>query len=138
MTLIMTQLLDTSSLHPVSHELGRLFDSAGYELSLVGGPVRDAVLGRSSADLDFTTSARPEQTEAIPAHRGTIYDANDTVLAQSQERRTVVVDQTAVPAYEKDVDGTQTKVGTAGAAKDLAERGARDEAAIASRRAAEH
>ena len=47
------------------HELGRLFDEAGHELALVGGPVRDAVLGRSCADLDFTTSARPEQTDAL-------------------------------------------------------------------------
>ena len=47
------------------HELGRRFEAAGHELALVGGPVRDAVLGRSSADLDFTTSARPEQTETI-------------------------------------------------------------------------
>lgn len=62
MTLIMTQLLDTSSLHPVSHELGRLFDSAGYELSLVGGPVRDLLLGRDALDLDFTTNASPDQT----------------------------------------------------------------------------
>ncbi|WP_286737376.1 CCA tRNA nucleotidyltransferase [Kocuria sp. UBA1838] len=58
----MTQLLDTSSLHPVSHELGRLFDSAGYELSLVGGPVRDLLLGRDALDLDFTTNASPDQT----------------------------------------------------------------------------
>ena len=61
------------------------------------------------------------QTEAIPAHRGTIYDANNTVLAQSQERRTVVVDQTAVTEYKKKVGGTRTKVGVAGAAQDLAE-----------------
>src|SRR5699024_12588453 len=47
------------------HALGRVFEAAGHELALVGGPVRDAVLGRSSADLDFTTSARPEQTEEI-------------------------------------------------------------------------
>lgn len=47
------------------HELGRLFEAAGHDLALVGGPVRDAVLGRSSDDLDFTTSARPDDTEAL-------------------------------------------------------------------------
>src|SRR6185312_15856361 len=52
---------DTSKLDPVVLELGRLFDDAGYELSLVGGPVRDLFLGRISPDLDFTTNATPEQ-----------------------------------------------------------------------------
>ena len=47
------------------HDLGTLFEEAGQELAMVGGPVRDAVLGRSSADLDFTTSALPDQTEEI-------------------------------------------------------------------------
>ena len=65
MALIMTQLPDTSSLHPVSRELGRLFDRAGHELSLVGGPVRDLLLGRDALDLDFTTDASPDQTLAI-------------------------------------------------------------------------
>ena len=36
------------------------FAAAGHELALVGGPVRDALLGRGTVDLDFTTSARPE------------------------------------------------------------------------------
>lgn len=45
--------------------LGRLFEQAGHELSLVGGPVRDAFLGVAPHDLDCTTSARPEQTEEI-------------------------------------------------------------------------
>ena len=51
-------------------ELGRLFEAAGHELALVGGPVRDAFLGRLSADLDFTTSATPDETEAILARWG--------------------------------------------------------------------
>lgn len=65
MALIMTQLLDTSSLHPVSLELGRLFARAGHDLSLVGGPVRDIFLDREALDLDFTTDATPEQTLAV-------------------------------------------------------------------------
>ncbi len=40
--------------------LGELFAGRGYELYLVGGSVRDAVLGRLGTDLDFTTDARPE------------------------------------------------------------------------------
>ncbi len=46
-------------------ELGRVFSDAGFELALVGGPVRDAFLGRRSPDLDFTTNATPDQTIAV-------------------------------------------------------------------------
>ena len=46
-------------------ELGRLFAHAGHELYLVGGSVRDALLGRPLTDLDFTTDARPEQMQKI-------------------------------------------------------------------------
>jgi poly(A) polymerase len=52
-------------LAPVIDELGRRFADAGHELALVGGPVRDAMLGRQHTDLDFTTSARPEETERL-------------------------------------------------------------------------
>ena len=50
---------------PVIDELGALFDAAGHALALVGGPVRDAMLGRLQNDLDFTTSARPDATEKL-------------------------------------------------------------------------
>ena len=50
---------------PMLRELGSAFDAAGHELYLVGGSVRDAVLGRLSPDLDFTTDARPEQVQQI-------------------------------------------------------------------------
>nr|WP_235547749.1 MULTISPECIES: CCA tRNA nucleotidyltransferase [unclassified Nocardioides] len=50
---------------PVIDDLGERFATAGHELALVGGPVRDAMLGRQHNDLDFTTSARPEQTERL-------------------------------------------------------------------------
>ncbi|OBK12318.1 CCA tRNA nucleotidyltransferase [Mycobacterium asiaticum] len=50
---------------PVLSQLGAAFAAAGHELYLVGGSVRDAVLGRLSPDLDFTTSAHPEQVQKI-------------------------------------------------------------------------
>ncbi|GAT08541.1 CCA tRNA nucleotidyltransferase [Mycolicibacterium novocastrense] len=49
----------------VLRELGRLFAGAGHELYLVGGSVRDALLGRPLTDLDFTTDARPEQMQKL-------------------------------------------------------------------------
>lgn len=48
-------------------DLGRRFADAGHELALVGGPVRDAFLGATSHDLDFATSAHPDETERILA-----------------------------------------------------------------------
>jgi poly(A) polymerase len=50
---------------PVIDELGARFAAAGHDLALVGGPVRDAMLGRMQTDLDFTTSARPAETERL-------------------------------------------------------------------------
>lgn len=45
---------------PVVDELASRFAAAGYELALVGGSVRDALLGRLGHDLDLTTDALPQ------------------------------------------------------------------------------
>ncbi|MFB7110034.1 CCA tRNA nucleotidyltransferase [Streptomyces sp. NPDC056190] len=50
---------------PVADELARRFQEAGFSLALVGGSVRDALLGRLGNDLDFTTDARPEDVLKI-------------------------------------------------------------------------
>jgi poly(A) polymerase len=50
---------------PVVNRLGRLFAQAGHEIYLVGGSVRDALLGGLGHDLDFTTSARPDEVERL-------------------------------------------------------------------------
>ena len=55
---------------PAAVELGEVFRAAGHELALVGGPVRDAFLGRTSNDLDFATSASPDETQALLARWG--------------------------------------------------------------------
>ena len=50
---------------PLASSLAESFAAQGFRLALVGGPVRDALLGRLGNDLDFTTDARPEITKKI-------------------------------------------------------------------------
>ncbi|MEV1052318.1 CCA tRNA nucleotidyltransferase [Streptomyces sp. NPDC049887] len=57
-----SQLLRVS---PVADDLARRFQDAGFRLALVGGSVRDALLGRLGNDLDFTTDARPDDVLKI-------------------------------------------------------------------------
>jgi poly(A) polymerase len=59
-----------ASLAPVTgplQRIGQRFTGAGHSISLVGGPVRDALLGRltKDTDLDFATDAQPEQVLAL-------------------------------------------------------------------------
>jgi poly(A) polymerase len=59
------QRLEAVATSPVVARLSAAFAAAGHELALVGGPVRDAFLGRAVSDLDFTTSARPRDILSI-------------------------------------------------------------------------
>lgn len=60
---------------PTVARLASLFAAAGYELSLVGGPVRDALLGRAVHDLDFTTDAHPDDIlKVVSPHADAVWD----------------------------------------------------------------
>jgi len=50
---------------PLASSLAQAFSAKGFTLALVGGPVRDAILGRLGNDLDFTTNALPHDTKKI-------------------------------------------------------------------------
>lgn len=50
---------------PLATELGERFRLAGHELCLVGGVVRDLLLGRQHGDLDFATDALPRETTRV-------------------------------------------------------------------------
>ncbi|MDS0133095.1 MULTISPECIES: CCA tRNA nucleotidyltransferase [unclassified Amycolatopsis] len=59
------QVVGLMEVSPLAEELAERFARAGHRLYLVGGSVRDALLGRSSGDLDFTTDARPDRVLKI-------------------------------------------------------------------------
>lgn len=56
-----------------SSRLGARFSDAGFELYLVGGSLRDALLERTSEDLDFATNARPEDIKRIVDPLGSVF-----------------------------------------------------------------
>ena len=58
-------MVDLVAVPPVAQELADRFAAAGHRLYLVGGTVRDALLGRAATDLDFTTDARPDAVLAL-------------------------------------------------------------------------
>ena len=55
----------------VEYILSRL-ESAGYRADIVGGSVRDFLLGKEPGDFDITTSATPEETKAVFADERTV------------------------------------------------------------------
>ena len=58
-------MVELVTVPPVAQELADLFAAAGHRLYLVGGTVRDALLGRPESDLDFTTDAKPDAVLAL-------------------------------------------------------------------------
>lgn len=50
---------------PLASSLADAYKTAGFRLALVGGSVRDAILGRLGNDLDFATDATPQVSKKI-------------------------------------------------------------------------
>ena len=46
-------------------ELAERFRSSGRKFYIVGGVVRDLLLGKTSSDVDITTDASPDESVAI-------------------------------------------------------------------------
>jgi len=70
MVAMQNAVVELMRISPLAEELAERFAKAGHRLYLVGGSVRDALLGRASSDLDFTTDARPDRVLKLVSEWG--------------------------------------------------------------------
>ena len=63
----------TALLTPDLLWLEKLFKSAGYDFRLVGGVVRDLLLGQAPKDIDIGTECQPEDMEKLLRRAGVRY-----------------------------------------------------------------
>ncbi|AOS66178.1 CCA tRNA nucleotidyltransferase [Actinoalloteichus hymeniacidonis] len=103
-----TRLLRTN---PVAVDLAGRFASAGHRLYLVGGSVRDALLGRLGTDLDFTTDARPEQVlRLVKGWAEAVWDTGIEFGTVGASRQGVMVEITTFRADRYDRIGRNPEV----------------------------
>ena len=100
---------------PLASSLAIAFKSAGFTLALVGGPVRDAILGRLGNDLDFTTNATPHESKKIlQSWADNVWDLGiefGTVAAKRGET-TIEVTTYRSESYEPDSRKPEVEFGT--------------------------
>ncbi len=96
---------------PLASSLAQAFKSAGFKLALVGGPVRDAILGRLGNDLDFTTDARPLETKKIlSAWAENVWDTGIEFGTIAGKRGDTTVEITTYRSDKYDLDSRKPEV----------------------------
>ncbi len=92
-------------------ELGERFSAAGFELCLVGGWVRDAIMGRGESDLDFTTNATPEQVlQLLAGWADTTWDVGIRFGTVGASHAGQLLEITTYRAEQYDVDSRKPTV----------------------------
>lgn len=87
----------------VADELAGRFAAAGHSLYLVGGSVRDALLGRLGTDLDFTTDARPERIlELVDGWADAVWDTGIAFGTVGARKRDSICEITTFRADQYD------------------------------------
>ena len=96
--------MDLLTANPVVDDLAARFAEAGHRLYLVGGSVRDALLGRLGTDLDFTTDARPEQVmELVKGWADAVWDTGIAfgTVGAAKAGRTCEITTFRADAYDR-------------------------------------
>ena len=118
-TLIDSLIEDHISMNPISIETIPSFVSyvtltlqkAGFESYLVGGCVRDMVMGKTPKDWDITTNARPEQIQEVFSTYKTLYE-NDFGTVSVLNMAANAEDRDSIPSSDKAFEGNEVQVTT--------------------------
>lgn len=96
---------------PLASSLAQTFKAAGFKLALVGGPVRDAILGRLGNDLDFTTNAKPFETKKIlQSWAEDVWDIGIDFGTIAGKRGDITVEITTYRSDKYDLDSRKPEV----------------------------
>jgi poly(A) polymerase len=96
---------------PESTQLAAAFKAAGFKLALVGGPVRDAILGRLGNDLDFTTNAKPSESKKILTSWGdTVWEIGAEFGTIAARKGDIEVEVTTYRSESYEVDSRKPDV----------------------------
>ena len=96
---------------PLASSLAREFKEKGFRLALVGGPVRDAILGRLGNDLDFTTDAHPHETKKIlKSWADNVWDTGIVFGTVAGKRGDTTVEVTTYRTEKYEVDSRKPDV----------------------------
>ena len=68
--MVPTTLTNALDKKPFLKEVSNSYEKAGFEIYLVGGAVRDGILGIATKDFDFTTNASPEDSLEVLRNKG--------------------------------------------------------------------
>ncbi|HUG84619.1 MAG TPA: hypothetical protein VMM13_08635 [Euzebya sp.] len=80
------------------------FAAAGVQLHLVGGPVRDSILGRDPSDLDLCTPASPDRIRHLVSGLGSVVDtgaAFGTIMLHQPGHEPVEITQFRGETYQQ-------------------------------------
>jgi poly(A) polymerase len=96
---------------PLIKSLAGAYRDAGFTLALVGGPVRDAILGRLGNDLDFASSARPADSVRILKRWGdAIWETGAAFGTIAAKKGDVMVEVTTFRSESYDPDSRKPTV----------------------------
>ena len=96
---------------PLASSLAQAYKAAGYKLALVGGPVRDAILGRLGNDLDFTTDAKPlESKKMLSGWAENVWDTGIEFGTVAGKRGDTTVEVTTYRSDKYDPDSRKPEV----------------------------